>query len=111
MRYIDPEKTSKFQELRFNPPKLTIKEGAKEVIFTTISCMCDNKHTIKFRKNDNGEFKMSGMGFSLSNWQFGHREGGIEPYQIEWTADEGNWKEVERMINSGTERISNVISR
>jgi len=102
---------SKFRELNQNPPKLTIKKGAKEVIFTTISVMCDNKHTIRLRKNDNDEFKMSGMGFSLSNWQFGYKEGGIEPYQIEWEADEGNWKEVERMINSGTERIASVISR
>ena len=102
---------SKFRELNQNPPKLTIKKGAKEVIFTTISCMCDNKSTIRLRKNDDGEFKMSGMGSSLSNWQFGYREGGIEPYQIEWEADSGNWKEVERMINSGTERIASVISR
>jgi hypothetical protein len=33
---------SKFIELRQNTPKLTIKEGAREVIFKTISCMCDN---------------------------------------------------------------------
>ena len=102
---------SKFRELNQNPPKLTIKKGAKEEIFTTISVMCDNKHTIRLRKNDDGEFKMSGMGYSLSNWQFGYKEGGIKPYQIEWEADEGNWKEVERMINSGTERIASVISR
>ena len=102
---------SKYQELNQNPPKLTIKKGAKEVIFTTISVMCDNKSTIRLRKNDNDEFKMSGMGHSLSNWQFGYREGGIEPYQIEWEADNGNWKEVERMINSGTERIASVVSR
>jgi hypothetical protein len=33
---------SKFIELRQNTPKLAIKEGAREVIFKTISCMCDN---------------------------------------------------------------------
>ena len=102
---------SKYQELRQSPPKLDIKQGADEVIFTTISCMCDNKHSIRFRKNNDGNFKMSGMGFSLSNWQFGFREGGIDPYQIEWEADEGNWSEVIRMINSGTELIKKVVSR
>jgi hypothetical protein len=38
---------SKFIELRQNAPKLTIKEGAREVIFKTISCMCDNVHHIE----------------------------------------------------------------
>lgn len=104
-------RTSKYTELRKSPPVLDIKKDAKEVIFTTISVMCDNRHTIRFRKNDNGEFKMSGMGFSLSNWQFGFKEGGIEPYQIEWKADEGNWDDVIRMINSGTEAIQKVVSR
>lgn len=104
---------SKFRELNQNPPRVyqEIKKNVKEVIFTTISVMCDNKHTIRFRKNDNGEFKMSGMGFSLSNWQFGYKEGGIEPYQIEWEADNENWIDVVDMINSGTERIASVVSR
>jgi hypothetical protein len=102
---------SKYKELRLNPPKLNIKKGAREVIFTTISVMCDNKHTISFRKNDNGDFKMSGMGYALSNWQFGYREGGIEPYQIEWEADNENWVDVIDMINSGTEVIKGVVSR
>jgi hypothetical protein len=43
---------SKFIELRQNAPKLTIKEGAREVIFKTISCMCDNVHHITFKKNE-----------------------------------------------------------
>ena len=41
----------------------------------------------------------------------GYREGGIEPYQIEWKADENHWNDVIRMINSGTEVIQKVISR
>ena len=104
---------SKYQELLQNPPKVyqEVKKNAKEVIFYVVSCMCDNKYTLKFKKNEDGEFKMSGMGYSLSNFQFGYKEGGIKPYQIEWEADEGNWKEVERMINSGTERIASVVSR
>jgi hypothetical protein len=52
---------SKYRELRLNQPKLTIKEGAREVIFKTISCMCDNVHYLTFKKNDDGDFKMMVM--------------------------------------------------
>jgi hypothetical protein len=51
---------SKYLELRANPPKLTIKEGAREVIFKTVASMCDNIHYITFKKNEEGDFKMSG---------------------------------------------------
>ena len=97
---------SKHQELRINPPKLTIKEGAREVIFTTISCMCDNVHHITFKKDSNGDFKMSGNGFALSNWQMKHPK-----HDIEWGADAGEWDGVIAMINSGTSVISEVKSR
>jgi hypothetical protein len=97
---------SKFIELRQNAPKLTIKEGAREVIFKTVSCMCDNVHHITFKKNDGGDFKMNGNGFSLSNWQMKN-----EKHEIEWAADEEGWDEVIAMINSGTAAIESVISR
>ena len=53
---------SKYQELLSNPPKVyqEVKKDAKEVIFYVVSCMCDNKYTLSFRKNDSDEFKMSG---------------------------------------------------
>ena len=97
---------SKYRELRLNAPKLTIKEGAKEVIFKTISCMCDNVHYLRFKKNSDGEFKIDGMGFSISNWQMKHPK-----HEIEWEADENNWGGVISMINSGTEVIEEVKSR
>ena len=104
---------SKYQELIQNPPKVyqEIEINAREVIFYTISCMCDNKYTLRFRKNDNDEFKMSGMGFALSNFQFGYQEGGIKPFEIEWEADQENWIDVVDMINSGTVKVEKVISR
>ena len=104
---------SKYRELVLNPPKVlhNIKEDAREVIFYVVSCMCDNKYTLRFKKNDKGDFKMSGMGYSLRNFQFGHREGGIKPFEIEWAADEGNWLDVKNMINSGTVKVEKVISR
>jgi len=97
---------SKYQELRANPPKLTVKEGAREVIFKTISTMCDNVGYLKFKKNEEGDFKMSGNGFSLSNWQFKH-----QVHEIEWEADENMWGGVIAMINSGTAVIESAISR
>jgi hypothetical protein len=97
---------SKYRELRLNAPKLTIKEGAREVIFKTVSCMCDNVHYLRFRKNDNGEFKLDGMGSAVSNWQMKHPK-----HEIEWEADENMWGGVIAMINSGTEAIESVISR
>ena len=109
MRYIDENEVSRYQELLLNPFYMngkTIKENAKEVIFYVVSCMCDNKYTLRFRKDNNGEFDMSGMGVSLSNFQFSYK-----PFEIEWAADEGDWIRVKNMINSGTVKVEKVISR
>ena len=97
---------SKYVELRNNSPKLTIKEGAKEVIFKTISCMCDNVYYLKFKRNSEGDFNMNGNGFALSNFQFNH-----QVHEIEWEADENMWGGVIAMINSGTSVIETVTSR
>ena len=97
---------SKYRELRLNPPKLTIKKDAKEIMFHMVSVMCDNKSLIRLRKDGNGEFKLNGMGQSLSNFQWKH-----QPYEIEWEADLGEWGGVIAMINSGTEVIESVASR
>jgi len=97
---------SKYVELRRNQPKLAIKGGAREVIFKTVSCMCDNVGHLRFRKNDNGDFKLDGMGYAVSNWQMKN-----EKHEIEWAADEEGWDEVIAMINSGTSVIESVKSR
>ena len=55
--------------------------------------MCDNVGYIKFKKNSEGDFKMDGMGYSLSNWQFNH-----QVHEIEWEADENMWGAVIAMI-------------
>jgi hypothetical protein len=97
---------SVYQQLIQNSPEIKVKKNPREVIFKTVSCMCDNVHYIKFKKNAEGDFKMSGGGFSLSNWQMNH-----PPHDIEWAADEGMWKQVVRMINTGTSKIESVKSR
>jgi len=97
---------SKYRELIMNSPKLTIKEGAREVIFKTVSCMGDNVHYLRFKKNTDGDFKLDGMGYAVSNWQMKHPK-----HEIEWKADENEWNGVIAMINSGTEAIESVTSR
>jgi len=96
----------KYQKLRMNPPKLTVKKEAREVIFTVISCMCDNVYYLSFKKNNDGDFKMSGNGFALSNFQMKH-----PIHDIEWEADENEWGGVIAMINSGTSVVEEVKSR
>lgn len=97
---------SKYVSLRHNPPKLTVKKNARELVITTISCMCDNVHYLKLKKNAEGDFKLDTIKFALSNWQMKYPK-----HKIEWAADEGKWNEVFAMINSGTEAISEVESR
>jgi hypothetical protein len=97
---------SKYNELLKNAPKLTVKKGAREVVINLISCMCDNKYTWTIKKNNEGDFKISTHGYSFNNFQTKY-----ERNEIEWTADESNWKKVFDMINSGTSKIESVRSR
>lgn len=97
---------SKYSSLRQNPPKLSVKENAREVIITTISCMCDNVHYLTLKKNSEGDFVLHRHGHAYSNWQMKYPQ-----HDIEWAADEGNWNQVFRMINSGTSAISEIKSR
>ena len=68
--------------------------------------MCDNIHTIRFKKNKEGDFRMSGCGFALSNWGMKHSIS-----DIEWAADANDWETVFIMVNSGSEAIREVKSR
>jgi hypothetical protein len=97
---------SNYQQLKNNPPQLSIKGGAREVIFTTISCMCDNVGHLRFKKNEGGDFKLDGVGFAISNWQMKTTQ-----HDLEWLADEAGWDEVIKLINTGTSKIESVKSR
>ena len=83
-----------------------IKKNAKELIIHIVSSMCDNRYILSLRKDSNGEFKMSGNGYALSN--FGFKS---PVYEIEWAADEGDWSKVIHIINSGYQRIDKIVSR
>jgi len=99
---------SEYQTLRNNPPTLKVKEDAREVIFYTTSCMCDNKHSISFKREANSDrFSVSGGRFSLSNWQMK----GDYKTDLLWAADAFDWAGVARIINDSVEAISSVRSR
>jgi len=83
-----------------------IKKNPRELMIHVVSSMCDNKYILSLKKNSDGEFKMSGRGFSLSN--FGFKS---PVYEIEWAADEGDWSKVIHIINSGYQRIDKIVSR
>ena len=97
---------SKYQELIENPPKIEIKENAKEVIFEVVSCMCDNRNSIQFKKNEEGEFRVNGRGSAMSNFQMAH-----DTIDLTWSADEQDWSRVIAMINTGTSRVASVRAR
>ena len=96
---------TQYQKLLQCPPTLTIKENAREVVFTLISAMCDNESTLVFAKKD-GDFKANLLGQCFGNLQTDH-----DKIDLEWTADDGNWEDVIQMINTGTSRVSSVRSR
>jgi len=97
---------SQYQTLVRKPPVITIKKKSREVIFTLISAMCDNKSTLSFKKNADGDFKANLLGQAFSNIQAKH-----DKIDMEWTADEGNWQEVIKMINTGTSLVGSVRAR
>ena len=83
-----------------------IIQNPREVIFHTVASMCDNKHLFKFKKDASGEFKLSCNGFAYSN--FGIKG---DKYELEWAADEGDFFDVIKMINSGYQLVEKVVSR
>lgn len=97
---------SKYEQLKKAPPRPKIAKNAKEVIFTTISCMCDNKHLIRFKKDARGEFQVGGCGNDLRNWQMK-----FDKYDLTWAADKEDWQRVIEMINTGTSLIESARSR
>jgi len=96
---------SKYSKLVENPPKIVVdKESPREIIFYIISCMCDNKHKIIFKKKENGEYSVSANGFALSNFQM---EGDYET-DLRWFAEDNEWTKVVEVINSGTSAVESV---
>ena len=93
----------KYQELIQNPPKLTVKGKPREMKVDLVSCMCDNRHRWTIKQNEQGEYKIFTHGYAFSSWQTKHRKD-----DIEWVADDGDWQQVFKMINTGTSKIEAI---
>lgn len=96
-----------YKETKLNPPVLEICESPREVIFDVVSCMCDNMSKLFLRKNKDGDFKLDAGSQSLRNFQMEYDF----KLNIEWAADDNNWEEVIRIINTGTKLACAVRSR
>ena len=83
-----------------------IIQNPREVIFHTVATMCDNKHMFRFKKKSEGDFNLTFNGFAFSN--FGIKN---DKYELEWAADEGDFFDVIKMINSGSQLVEKVVSR
>ena len=97
---------SVYSDLVDNPPKLEVKANAREVIVNLVSCMCDNRYETVFKKNSDGDFEYNTCGQAYRNFQIKHSK-----LDLEWVADEGDWDNVFRMINTGVVVIEKVRSR
>ena len=87
----------------------------KEVVFNLVSCMCDNRDRLIFKKtNANGymEFRVylksypSGTMQSLSNLQMKADE-----IDLAWKAGGNEWENVVELIETGTSVIESIMSR
>ena len=109
----------KYRELRQNPAKIKIVKNPKRVTFKMVSSMCDNRSEIMFLETEDF-FRVwsvlpSGMGYAMSNYQFGCGSNWIGGFQATsedlcWMAVEGRWDEILKVINSGTATIESARS-
>lgn len=94
-----------YDRLRMNPPVLEVKKDATKVIFTMVSCMCDNISYVKIENNVVSHYN-DHCALSFSNLQcHGNKE------DVIWAAEDEDWTEVIRILNSGTSKIASVRSK
>ena len=63
----------------------------------------NNEYRLTFKKNAEGDYKLSCHGQAYSNFQIKYP---ID--DLEWIADDGKWSEVNDMINSGVKVVMGV---
>ena len=110
-----------YRKLRHNPPTLKVVDNPSRVTIKMVDAMCDNLSEIKFVKTEDfwkvRAVLPSGMGNSLSNYQFGC--GSYAPKNalrvtaedLCWMAEDGNWDEIIKVVNSGVSVIELVRSK
>ena len=96
---------STYLELKQNPPVIKVdKENPREVHFAVVSCMCDNKHKLSFKRREDGSYAVTGNGEAISNFQMV----GDVITDLEWAAEDGDWDKIVKIINSGTILVESV---
>ena len=83
-----------------------VVENAREIQIHTVAGMCDNKHRLTLKKNEDGDFKLHRNGFAYDNFGIPY-----DQYELVWAADEGNFVAVFKMINAGFQVVEKVKSR
>jgi len=102
---------NKFATLRTNVPVLQVKQGAREVIIKVVSSMCDNVHFFHFKKNAEGDFKLSTYNSHNIRMAFSNYQTKVTRQDLEWDADDENWSAVVNGINSGVQAVESARSR
>ena len=95
-----------FEKTLYNLDELIVKPDAREVVIGLVSCMCDNKKILHFKKGADGDFKMNLQKHAFSSLQIP-----FHAFELEWAADEQDWSHVFNIINTGTSRVEWVRSR
>jgi len=98
---------SLYDQTKKNPIKVNIKKDARDVVLELVSVMCDNKYTLRFKKNADGEFKLNTCGQAYSNFSIKSHS----KIDLEWLADDSDWSGVIRGINSGTSKVYQIKQR
>jgi len=94
---------SKYAKLLIKPPVLEVYGKPREMKIDLVSAMCDNRFRWTIKENEDGDYKINTHNWAYGNFQIKHGKD-----DIEWIADEGKWKEVFDMINTGTSKIESI---
>jgi hypothetical protein len=98
-----------YSQLRRNPPKIQdIPKEVKEVIYTMVSCMCNNVSFVRFKKNDAGEFRLSHFNSRNISLAFSNLQSKTPVHDMTWMADDGEWSEVWERLDDSTSAVHSV---
>jgi hypothetical protein len=65
-----------------------------------------NQYRMTFKKDERGDYKIFCHGQAFGNFQI---KCGVD--DLEWIADDGDWKEVVNTINSGVKSVTGIKAR
>ena len=66
----------------------------------------DNQYRMTFKKDEHGDYKLDCHGQAFSNFQIKCLKD-----DLEWIADDGDWKSVVGTINSGVKSVTGIKAR